>query len=175
MKESFTKAEMPTGVLHHERTVYWIKKLKPNASESLLIAGVLHDIERALYGDWKKGSMNKKLLDKHQKLCAREAGKFLESIGANKKIIDEVKHLIIKHEEGGDTKQNTLNDADSLVYLENQAHRHAREYKKRGKTKKQMKDKFDYILNRLQTRKAKQIAKKNGWYEKAVKILESSL
>lgn len=33
---------------HFERTVYWIKQLKPNADAALLIAGYSHDIQRVL-------------------------------------------------------------------------------------------------------------------------------
>ena len=33
--------------LHSKRTVHWIKVLKPDADEALLIAGMSHDIERA--------------------------------------------------------------------------------------------------------------------------------
>jgi hypothetical protein len=51
VRDSFNKAGSPSNILHHERTIYWIKRLKPEADEALLIAGLAHDIERAFYGD----------------------------------------------------------------------------------------------------------------------------
>jgi len=35
------------GMIHFKRTVYWVKQLKPDADEAMLIAAIAHDIERA--------------------------------------------------------------------------------------------------------------------------------
>ena len=45
--DSFTKAGRTKDIIHLERTVYWIKKIKPGADKALLSAGIAHDIERA--------------------------------------------------------------------------------------------------------------------------------
>ena len=34
------------GIKHFEQTVFWLKKLKPDADEPMLIAAYAHDIER---------------------------------------------------------------------------------------------------------------------------------
>lgn len=169
MIDAFTRAGDEIGIKHHQRTVYWIKELKPEADETLLIAGILHDIERAINGDWKASSMDPEPLRKHQDLSAFEAEKFLMTQTDNINLINIVKELIAHHEEGGNEDQNILCDADCLVYFENNALRHAKQYKQRGKTKEEMKKKFAYIFNRITSSKAKQLAQK--WHQEALKEL----
>ena len=166
MIDAFTKIGDPIGIKHHQRTVYWIKKLKPDADETLLIAGILHDIERGIHGDWKASSMDPELLRKHQDLSAQEAENFLLTQTKDTKLINKVKELIKHHEEGGNEEQNILCDADSLVYFENVALRHAKTYKEKGKTKEEMKEKYKYIFSRIHSSKAKEIAQK--WHDEAL-------
>lgn len=155
-------------ILHAERTAYWIKRLKPDASEVLLVSGLLHDIERAVYGDWKKGSDSLRLLRKHQNMSALEAEKFLKSEGASNIFIKRVKHLVAHHEEGGDEDQNVLCDADCLAYFEEKALRHAKEHKREGREGEMIK-KLKYIFSRISSYKARQIAK--PFYKKVLEVL----
>lgn len=169
MIDAFTKAGDEIGIKHHQRTVYWIKELKPDADEALLIVGILHDVERAINSDWKASSMDPEPLRKHQDLSAIEAEKFLITQSDNIDLINTVKELVAHHEEGGNENQNILCDADCLVYFENNALRHAKEYKRRGKTKEEMKKKFEYIFNRISSSKVKQVAQK--WHREALEEL----
>lgn len=169
--DSFIKAGKPTDVFHGKRTVYWIKQLKPDADEALLIAGVAHDIERAFYGDWKKGSDNPEALRKHQDLCVAEIGKFLKSEGADKDLVERVKQLVAHHEEGGNDDQNVLCDADCLSFFEEKILRRVKEYKKQGMSKEEMKKNIDYYFFRINSQKARQVAQK--WYTEAIMEIES--
>jgi len=166
---AFKKANKPTDVFHAQRTAYWIKELKPDADISLLISGLAHDIERAFYGDWKKGSSNPKDLEKHQNLSALEIEKFLQKENVDKNIIERVKMLIAHHEEGGNEDQNILCDADCLAYFEEKALRNAKEYKQEGK-EEEMKKKLKYVFSRISSLKAKQIVQK--WYKEALQELD---
>jgi hypothetical protein len=168
--DAFTKVEKLTDISHGKRTVYWIKWLKSDADEALLIAGVAHDIERAIYGDWKKGSSDLEDLKKHQNLSADEIEKFLKSENANQEIIDRVKNLIAHHEEGGDEDQNVLCDADCLSFFEEKILRRVKKYKEDGKSKEEIKKNVDYYFSRIISEKAKQIATK--WYEEALREME---
>jgi hypothetical protein len=168
--DAFAKSGKPTDVHHAKRTVYWVKELKPDADESLLIAGVAHDIERAFFGDWKKGSDDPKALRKHQALSAAEIDKFLRDEKYDEKLIVRVKHLIACHEEGGDEDQNILCDADCLAYFEEKALRQVKKHKAEDKPAEEMKTKLDYNFHRIHSEKAKQIGKK--WYNEAVEELE---
>jgi len=77
--------------------------------------------------------------------------------------------LISKHEEGGNDDQNLLKDADSISFFENNVPlfltKHVSEV---GKEK--VKEKFDWMFNRITSEKAKQIARQ--WYEEAIKKLD---
>lgn len=168
--DSFTKAGKPTDISHGQRTVYWIKQLKPDAEEALLIAGIAHDIEKAFYGDWKKGSSDSGALRKHQNLCADEIEKFLKNEDASQNLIERVKHLVAHHEEGGDENQNILCDADCLSFFEERVLVRVKKYKERGKPKEEIKKDVDYYFSRIVSEKAKRIAQK--WYDEAVKELE---
>lgn len=86
IKKSFKKCGYKEHIKHLERTVYWVKKLKPNADEALLIAALSHDIGTAYR--WKKirkefrqmKLTDKKLLiERHQKECARIIEEFLKN------------------------------------------------------------------------------------------------
>lgn len=172
MVNAFMKAGDEIGIKHHERVTHWVKQLKPEASEILLTAAILHDIERAIYGDWKAGSTDSKKVKKHQDLCALEASKFLEREEIEKDKIDRIKDLIAHHQEGGDEEQNILCDADAITYFDHSALRHAKTYKEKGKTKEEVKNIIDYNFNRISSDKAKGIVQ--GWYEEALRELNKS-
>jgi hypothetical protein len=169
MTEAFTRVGQVHGPTHHERAVHWVKQLDPAASEALLIAAVTHDIERAFNGDWKAGSSDPDKLRKHQDLSAKEVGGFLQRQGADKDLIERVKELVSRHDEGGDDEQNTLCSADALTYFDHSALRHAKKCDGVCVTKQQMIDKFDYVWTKLKTDKAKVLAK--PMYDKAVESL----
>lgn len=140
-------------IIHAKRTVYWVKKLKPDADEALLIAAVAHDIERAIYGDRQKGQDMEKIRA-HEEQSAIEIEKFLKTQNAEETLIQRVRHLVIRHEEGGDKDQNILNDADCLAVLEKKTCRWIAENPVEGKKR------TDFVFGRIKTEKAKQIAKK---------------
>lgn len=171
MINAFRKAGDEMGVKHHQRVLYWVKKLEPRASENLLVAAIMHDIERAIYGDWKACSIESSKVRKHQDLSALEASKFLEKEGINSNKINRIKELISHHQEGGDEEQNILCDADAITYFENSALRHARNYREKGRSKKEMKAILEYNYNRISTDKAQEITKK--WYKEALEELNA--
>lgn len=159
------KVENHNDIRHAKQTVYWVKQLKPDADEAMLIAAVAHDIERAVYGDWKAGSDDPEALRKHQDLSAAEIEKFLKSEGVDEETIERVKYLVANHETGGDDDQNVLCDADVLSFFEDKAVRRVRKWKEQGRTKEEMQKNMDYYFSRIITPKAKEIAQQ--WYNEA--------
>ncbi len=172
IKDAFTEKGMESDVSHHQKTVYWIKQLKPDADEALLIAGMSHDIERAFHGDWKAGSSDHNKLNRHKELSASDTEKFLRQENASEEFIKRVKGLILHHEEGGNEDQNVLSDADCLAYFEEKAVRNARKAKQEDK-KEEYKKRLNYIFNRIFSSKAKEIAHK--FYEEALNELNRKL
>ncbi|NQV00491.1 MAG: DUF4202 family protein [Parcubacteria group bacterium] len=160
-------------ITHFERTVFWVKKLKPEADEALLIAAIAHDIERAyskpdILRMRKKGLGNLDFRHLHQIRGAQIMGNFLEKERASQELIERVKMLIEKHEEGGNNDQNLLKDADSVSFFENNINIFLTEWV-REIGKERVKEKFDWMYERITAEKAKVVVK--DWYEKAKKDL----
>lgn len=161
---------------HFERTVYWLKILKPDADEAMLIAAYGHDSERAFrakdYDKIKKsqeGFRSKKHMLHHQETGAKIVSDFLEKNSAPQNIIAKVRRLISYHEEGGDEETDILKDADTISFFENNIpHFISVKVKEVGREK--VKKKFKWMFDRITHVKAKEIAK--PFFEKAIKELE---
>ncbi len=167
VKESFDNNE--AQMLHFERTVYWLKYLKPDADEPFLIAAFGHDIERASRMKKENMGRSKGFLDKddltyHQEKGAEILAEFLVKIGAENTIVERVKHLVSKHEVGGDADQNLLKDVDSISFVENNTQIFLSRIGKLGYNA--IKEKFDWMYNRISDLKAKELAR--PFYEKMI-------
>ncbi|MEK6927215.1 MAG: DUF4202 family protein [Nanoarchaeota archaeon] len=175
VKESFIKIGQERQIKHFERTVYWIKELNPKCDEALLISAIAHDIERAYRTKEQYEKINEvgfthpEFFRPHEEKGAEIIAEFLNNQKANQILIKRVKELISRHEEGGNEDQNLLKDADSLSFLENNVYPFLKRVKERGKDK--IREKIDWMYNRISSQNAKQIAK--IWYEKAIKDLEA--
>lgn len=167
---SNNKAQM----LHFDRTVYWLKQLRLSADEAFLIAAMGHDIERAFRNDRGlksvEGFKNGERLRLHSERGAEILEDFLRKEGASETIIHRVKHLVSKHEVGGDDDQNLLKDVDSLSFVENNVPIFLSRIDKFGYDA--VKEKFNWMYERISSEKAKKIA--GPFYEKMMKQLEES-
>lgn len=158
---------------HFERALYYVKVLKPDADQILLIAAYAHDIERA----YKNKEANTKRfasgesLKRHELDGGRIMYNFLLSKGTDKGFAKSVQELIAKHEEGGTDDQNILKDADSISYFENNALKHCEWIKTKGFSKEEIRRKFDWMYERITLAKAKKIAE--PMYKKAKRKLEA--
>lgn len=174
--ESFTKVGKEKSIPHLKRTVYWIKQLKPDADEALLIAAVSHDIERAfrdesmekLLKNSSDGFRDPFFLKEHSEKGSQIIADFLGKENADESIIGKVKSLIQAHETGGTEDQNLLKDADSMSYFENQIETFVNERTKELSREK-VKAKFDWMFRRITSSRAKEIVK--PWYDSAIKKL----
>jgi hypothetical protein len=173
----FKKKEFEHILVHSLRTAYWVKKLRIDADEALCIAAIAHDIDKAFeiknhldrIKKSDQGFRDSKYLKFHQNYSAKIIGEFLSCVGANKKMVERVKMLVSKHEEGGKRDQNILKDADSLSYFENVIDFFlSTRLKQTGYLK--TKEKIDWMYNRISSRKAKNMCKK--WYLRSIKKLE---
>jgi kynurenine formamidase len=109
--------------VHLERTLWWVERLDPQASEAVRIAAVTHDIERA-FPDREAGWDSAVYWDDpeynrwHQERCARMVGDWLREQGADAALVDAVERLVRVHEEGGWPDADVVQAADSLSFLE---------------------------------------------------------
>jgi hypothetical protein len=173
----FNQAKLGHQIIHFRRTVYWLLQLKPDADEGLRIAALTHDIERAFRDPRLEEILEKSpggfrdpvFLRKHSNHGAAIIAEFLTRQAACPKMIERVKMLVEGHEFAGTDDQNALKDADSLSYFENNVNKFLqRKSKEIGKEK--VKAKFDWMFDRITSKKARQIAA--PWYQQALLRLE---
>jgi hypothetical protein len=160
----------PDQLPHFDRTLYWVKKLKPDADEALQIAAYSHDILRGFgiaYFQLKHLGIQG-FYEHHQKEGAKIMIKFLKTKTDDKKLIKRVGYLVGNHEFGGDDAANLLKDADSISFFEKNAERFISKIDDYGYDF--MKDKFNFMFNRITSEKAKKIAR--PMYEDAMSKLE---
>lgn len=114
-------SSVPEDPIHSINTLEWLLKLMPYANESLKIAALGHDIERAIEKrkvrrqDYKDFDAFK---DAHALNSANILAEIMQAYDIDKKMIDEVFSLVRYHETGGTDHVDILKDADSISYFE---------------------------------------------------------
>lgn len=163
-----------THIKHFERTLFWVLQFKPDADEALQIAAYCHDIERALRkpGITSKGYLDKEFLKYHQEKGAEIMYEWLRENGAEEAMATRVRHLISKHEEGGDQDQTLLKDCDSLSFFETNAARFAKK-KVLVDGEGKVREKLDWMYERISSPEVKQQAK--PLYEESLRLMEETL
>ncbi len=113
----------PKELAHAEMMTEWVRRLRPEADEALLLAARAHHIRRwevprssypagrKAYLRWRTG-----LHEFH----ARAAGSILEECGYDTATIARVQQIIRKHGLGRDPDAQALEDALCLVFLDTQ-------------------------------------------------------
>lgn len=173
VRQSFTKdGKLTTRGIHSLRTKEWLLKIDPQASEILQIASVAHDIDSAHieysgYGSFR----DPEYLELHQTEAAKTVSEFLIKAGTNEAIVAKVSHLVSSHEVGGDEEQNLIMDADSLSFFDRDMLEFLNRHIITGADKETVRDKINWMYNRITSEKAKRLAK--PMYEDAIKLLEN--
>ena len=121
IEEVIKGSSVPEDPIHSKNTLEWLLKLTPDANESLKIAALGHDIERAIEKrkvrrqDYKDYDAFK---DAHALNSANILAEIMQAHNIDKKMIDEVFSLVRHHETGGADQVDLLKDADSISYFE---------------------------------------------------------
>src|SRR5436305_15324392 len=103
----WVSAHYEHGGQHLLQTEVWLQRLKPDASEEMLLAALTHDMERAFPGpdspslDPRDGVDNPAYNIAHSERSARIVSSYLREQGASQESIEEVARLIRAHEYGG--------------------------------------------------------------------------
>ncbi|MBC8554262.1 MAG: HD domain-containing protein [Candidatus Brocadiales bacterium] len=170
VQQSFDQGINDKCTKHFEQTLYWVKQLKPDADEPVLIAAYAHDTARAFRTQNTEETFKNKefndpeILKEHQYEGASMVSDFLNKEGYDEESIKRVFNMIGHHEEGGDAESNLVMDADSISYLEIIAIRHIELSNSLGKEK--IKRKIDWMYKRVSSDKAKALA--TPYYKKAI-------
>jgi hypothetical protein len=115
--------ERPKELAHAELVTEWVRRLRADASEELLLAARAHhvrrwEIPRDSYPDGRSGYLRwrRALHDLH----ARIAGDALAEAGYERAAIQRVQAIIRKRDLARDPEVQALEDALCLVFLETQ-------------------------------------------------------
>jgi hypothetical protein len=115
--------ERPKELAHAELMTEWVTRLRPDASDALLLAARAHHIRRwtvprssypegrAAYLRWRR--------DLHQRHAA-DVGAILEAAGHDASTIARVQDIVRKRGLGRDDEVQVLEDAICLVFIETQ-------------------------------------------------------
>jgi hypothetical protein len=169
------------GAQHLLQTEAWLQRLKPGASEALLLAALTHDMERAFPGpdspslDPKQGVDNPIYNIAHSERSARFVSAYLREQGASDEFIEQVARLIRAHEYGGDNDENFVQAADSLSFLEVNVDvflgwMNASDEKWNADA---VRAKFTWMYERIQVPQARTLAR--PMYQEAMRKLESRI
>jgi len=169
--DSFSKdGKLSSRGKHLLKTKDWLLKIYPEADEAMQIAAVAHDIDAAFVEYTNDGSFkDPNYLRDHQMGAATVLGDFLGENGMDVKVIEKVKHFVEKHEVGGDGGQNMVKDADSLGFFDRDLHDFINRHLAKGTDKDKLREKFDWMYDRITSPHAKALAK--PMYDEAIKLL----
>lgn len=108
---------------HLVRARDWLVTLAPHGDEGLRLAALTHDMERHVPGgpEYDPGTMapdEDAYLRQHAARSALIVGDWLAEQGADDAVVTDVRSLILAHEWGGEPRQDLLQAADSLSFLE---------------------------------------------------------
>jgi len=115
------KSNLPEDLPHAKNILKWLLRLKPEADESLRLAALAHDIDRAdehtkaKRSDFKDYSSFKAA---HAKHSAEILQSILEECKVEKSVVDESCRLVSLHEVGGDDRSDLLMHADSISFFD---------------------------------------------------------
>ena len=118
---------------HLVRTRDWVRELRPEAPEPLLVAALTHDVERdaaaqAPVAEQVAAWDDEDAIAAHAARSAELVAAWLREQGAEDAFVAEVNELVRLHESGGTEDADVLQAADSLAFLEtNPAARWVRE------------------------------------------------
>lgn len=138
--------------LHLINSLEWLDRIAPGAAETVRLATVTHDMERAFPGSdmpvWN-GWEDHDYYVAHSERSARIVGEWLRGEGAGAEVVGPVKALIQVHEFGGWPEADLVQAADSLSFLDVNIDLFL-DYVKTGKfSREQVRSKFVYSHTRI--------------------------
>ena len=116
-------AEKPKELAHSELMTEWVRRLRPDAGDKLLVAARAHhirrwEIPRSSYAKGRRPYLQwRTALHKHH---AETTGELLTAVGYEQQFIERVQQIMQKHNLPRDPEVQALEDALCLVFLQKQ-------------------------------------------------------
>jgi hypothetical protein len=121
IREIISGSRVPEDPGHAKNTLAWLLKLDPRADQSLQIAALAHDIDRAVEAQ----KVRRKDFSDYEAFKTAHAinsriilHNILNECGVEQDIVDEACRLVVHHESGGDFRSDLLKDADGISFFE---------------------------------------------------------
>ena len=117
------EGESPWSVYYHQRLLYWVRELSPEAPEEMLVAAHSQHLRRwqtprdrfpagrTGYRSWRKAAARNQLA---------ETEEILKKVGYSAGFISRVSDFLMKRRRRLDPQVATFEDAICLVFLENE-------------------------------------------------------
>jgi hypothetical protein len=159
----------PYNRIHLLKSLEWLDRIAPDATEAVRLATLTHDMERAFPGpDAIPIVMSDRAYEKaHSARSARIVGTWLCDNGAEAALVRQVEALIRIHEWGGSPDANLVQAADSLSFLETNIDLMLGFVKSGKYSIAQVAAKFDQTYDRIKVASAKEIARPLWQHAKA--------
>jgi len=108
---------------HLRRTVVWLVRLDPAATEPLLVAALTHDMERHFPGGTQPHKAagawdDLKYNTRHTRRSADIVSRWLRAQSVPESFVEQVTPAILEHEFGGSPNGDLIQAADSLSFLD---------------------------------------------------------
>lgn len=151
----------PYNSTHLLKSLEWVDRFAPDASEAVRLATLTHDMERAFAGpDAIPIKMNDRAYEEaHSNRSARIVGEWLRANGADVELAADVESLIRVHEWGGSPDANLVQAADSLSFLETNIDLMLGFVKTGRFSRADIALKFDQMFERIQLPAARELAR----------------
>jgi hypothetical protein len=151
----------PYNSTHLLKSLEWVDRLAPDASEAVRLATLTHDMERAFGGpDAIPIKMSDRAYEEaHSNRSARIVGEWLRANKAANDVVDAVESLIRVHEWGGSPDANLVQAADSLSFLETNIDLMLGFVKTGKYSRADIAHKIDQMYERIQLPAAKELAR----------------
>ena len=151
----------PYNSTHLLKSLEWVDRLSPDASEAVRLATLTHDMERAFGGP---DAIPIKMSDRdyeeaHANRSASIVGAWLRANNAGDALIANVEELIRVHEWGGSPDANLVQAADSLSFLETNIDLMLGFVKTGKYSRRDIALKFDQMYERIQLPPARELAR----------------
>ena len=151
----------PYNRTHLLKSLDWLDRIAPSASEAVRIATLTHDMERAFGGpDAIPIKMGDRAYEEaHSNRSARIVGEWLRQNDVEPELVRRVEDLIRVHEWGGTPDADLVQAADSLSFLETNIDLMLGFVKSGKYSLKVIARKFDEMYERIRVPIAKELAR----------------
>jgi hypothetical protein len=151
----------PYNSTHLLKSLEWVDRIAPDASEAVRLATLTHDMERAFGGpDAIPIKMSDRAYEEaHSNRSARIVGEWLRANGGGDDLVTKVEDLIRVHEWGGSADANLVQAADSLSFLETNIDLMLGFVKTGKYSRADIAFKFDQMYERIQLPAAMELAR----------------